>query len=210
MWRSGSRSGRPRAGSSSPGSSRWVAARSSGKGGRPSSSEETAALIRWAVADAEESVALRLAIGPSPRRIELPEGAPTVGRGSVVREGSDAVLLSYGPVMLHEALLAAEGLAERGHPSLRVVAMPWLNRFDGDWLADEVGSFEHVFVLEDHAPVGGLGDRLRAVLPGRAVTVFGVEGWPACGTPTEALRHHALDGASLAERIAAHVGVPAR
>ena len=34
-------------------------------------------------------------------------------------------------------------------------------------------------------------------------TVFGVEGWPACGTPTEALRHHGLDGASLAERIAA-------
>jgi hypothetical protein len=42
------------------------------------------------------------------------------------------------------------------------------------------------------------------------VTVFGVEGWPACGTPDEALRFHALDGASLAARIAAHVGVPAR
>jgi transketolase len=38
------------------------------------------------------------------------------------------------------------------------------------------------------------------------VTVFGVEGWPACGTPAEALRFHALDGASLAERMAAHVG----
>ncbi len=35
------------------------------------------------------------------------------------------------------------------------------------------------------------------------VTVFGVEGWPACGTPHEALRHHGLDGASLADRIAA-------
>lgn len=177
---------------------------------QPSSSEETAAVVRWAVEDAEEPVALRLAIGPSPRRIELPEGTPTVGRGSVLREGSDAVLLSYGPVMLHEALLASEHLAERAEMSVRVVAMPWLNRFDRDWLADEVGSFEHVFVLEDHAPVGGLGDRLRDALPGRTVTVFGVEGWPACGTPAEALRYHALDGASLAERIAAHVGVPAR
>ena len=37
--------------------------------------------------------------------------------------------------------------------------------------------------------------------PGREVVVFGVEGWPACGTPTEALRAHRLDGASLAERI---------
>ena len=49
---------------------------------------------------------------------------------------------------------------------------------------------------------------LRRALPGHAVTSFGVEGWPACGTPAEALRHHALDGASLATRIAARVGAP--
>ncbi len=124
----------------------------------------------------------------------------------MLRDGTDAVLLSYGPVMLHEALLASERLADSGELSLRVVAMPWLNRFDADWLAAEVAPFEHVFVLEDHAPVGGLGDGLRAALPGRAVTVFGVEGWPACGTPEEALGFHALDGASLAARIAASVG----
>ena len=41
------------------------------------------------------------------------------------------------------------------------------------------------------------------------VTVFGVEGWPACGTPAEALRFHGLDGASLADRIAARLGVRA-
>jgi transketolase len=108
--------------------------------------------------------------------------------------------------MLHEALVAAEGLAERGELSLRVVAMPWLNRCDADWLAAEIGPFEQLFVLEDHAPVGGLGDGLRAALPGRVVTVFGVEGWPACGSPDEALRHHGLDGASLAVRIAAGTG----
>jgi hypothetical protein len=39
------------------------------------------------------------------------------------------------------------------------------------------------------------------VLEGRVVTVFGVEGWPACGAPLEALRYHGLDGASLADRI---------
>jgi transketolase len=124
----------------------------------------------------------------------------------VLLDGSDAVLLGYGPVMLHEALLAAESLAESGQLSVRVIAMPWLNRFDGEWLDAEVASFEHIFVLEDHAVVGGLGDRVRAALPGRPVIVFGVEGWPACGTPAEALAFHALDGASLAARIAAHVG----
>jgi transketolase len=176
---------------------------------QPGSPEETRTLVRWAAMDAAETVAVRLAIGPSPRRIDLP-GVAAVGRGTVLREGGDAVLVSYGPVMLHEALVAAERLGESGELSVRVVALPWLNRFDAEWLAAEVGSFEHVFVLDDHAPVGGLGDGLRAALPGQVVTVFGVEGWPACGTPAEALRFHGLDGRSLATRIASHVGVPAR
>ncbi len=176
---------------------------------QPGSREEARGLLRWAVAAAGESVALRLAIGPSPRRIELP-AQPAEGRGSVLRDGGDAVLLSYGPVMLHEALLAAERLAESGQLSVRVVAMPWLNRFDADWLAAEVARFDHVFVLEDHAPVGGLGDRLRAALPGKVVTIFGVEGWPACGTPDEALAYHGLDGASLVGRMAERVAVAAR
>jgi hypothetical protein len=73
--------------------------------------------------------------------------------------------------------------------------------FDAEWL-EELGEEEDVFVLEDHAPVGGLADGLRRALDGRArVTAFGVEGWPACGTPPEALRAHELDGLSLAARI---------
>jgi transketolase len=173
---------------------------------QPASSEETRGLVRWAVEEANESVALRLVIGPSPRRIDLPADGLAIGCGRVVHDGGDSVLIAYGPVMLHEALLAAEDLAARGELSLRVIAMPWLNRVDADWLAADVAPFEHVFVLEDHAPVGGLGDGLRAALAGRAVTVFGVEGWPACGTPDEALRFHGLDGASLAARIGALAG----
>jgi transketolase len=83
--------------------------------------------------------------------------------------------------------------------------MPWLNRFDLDWLVASVSRYDHVFVLEDHAPVGGLGDAIRRELAGRSVAVFGVEGWPACGTPAEALRAHGLDGESLTARIIRHV-----
>jgi transketolase len=106
--------------------------------------------------------------------------------------------------MLHEALTAGEILRARG-VSLAVVDMPWLNRFDGTWLEETVTPFEHLFVVEDHAPVGALGDALRRELQ-RPVTVYGVEGWPACGTPVEALRFHGLDGASLADRISAALG----
>ena len=163
---------------------------------QPGNADETRALVRWAVDDAAGNVAIRLAIGPSPRRLELPEAA--VGRGAVIHDGTDALLLAYGPVMLHEALTAAELLDGR----LQVVNMPWLNRVDVEWVSELAEPFGDVFVLEDHAPVGALGDSVRRALDGRAVTVFGVEGWPACGTPGEALRFHGLDGASLADRIA--------
>jgi hypothetical protein len=68
-------------------------------------------------------------------------------------------------------------------------------------LADLVQPFEEIFVVEDHAPVGALGDSLRRNLDDRSLTVFGVEGWPAFGAPLEALRFHGLDGSSLADRI---------
>jgi transketolase len=168
---------------------------------QPANAEQTKALVRWAVEEADGNVAIRLAIGPSPRRIELPAGGiAQVGRGSLLRPGDDALLLAYGPVMLHEALSAADQLA--GQLEVAVANMPWLNRFDDNWL-EEVAGYENVFVLEDHAPVGGLADGVRRALDDRRVVAFGVEGWPACGTPVEALRFHRLDARSLAERIAA-------
>jgi transketolase len=169
---------------------------------QPGNAEETRQALRWAVEQADESVAIRLAIGPSPRRIEL-AGEVQVGRGRVVRAGSDGALLAYGPVLLHEALLASELLAAQG-VSLATIDMPWLNRFDPDWLQELLG-YEHVLVVEDHAPLGGLGDALRRELQ-RELSVFGVEGWPACGTPAEALRAHGLDAASLARRIESVLG----
>jgi transketolase len=168
---------------------------------QPANSAETKALLRWAVEDADGNVGLRLAIGPSPRHIDLTDAEVTPGRGQVLREGSDALLFAYGPVMLHEALSAAEALEQRG-TDVEVVNMPWLNRVDPAWARELAGPFEDVFVVEDHAPAGALADALRRALDGRALTVFGVEGWPACGTPREALRFHGLDGSSLADRIA--------
>jgi transketolase len=180
----------------------------------PANAAETRAVLRWAVEEAEESVAMRLAIGPSPRKIALPDGyrlAP--GRGALLTTGGDALLFAYGPVLLHEALLASEALRARGI-RLGVCALPWLTRVDEIWLAETVAGLSDLFVVEDHAPVGALGDTLRRTLAAaglrdHAITVFGVEGWPVCGTPPEALRAHGLDGASLAQRIAAALGVPA-
>jgi transketolase len=169
---------------------------------QPANGEETKALVAWAVEGAEGNVAIRLAIGPSPRHIALPDDyALAPGRGTMLREGGDVLVFAYGPVMLHEVLSAAELLSEHG-VDVAVVGMPWLNRFDREWLGELTAAERPIVVVEDHAPVGALGDALRRELPGRTLSVCGVEGWPAFGTPPEALRHHRLDSASLAGRIA--------
>ena len=152
---------------------------------------------------------LRLVIGPSPRIIALPPSYRlTYGRGVALSEGSDAALFAYGPVMLHESLLAAEMLGAK-NLGLKVINMPWLNRFDRAWLKEVLGSYRRIFVVEDHSPVGGLGDAMlnelvaSGLLSTKRFAKFAVEGYPACGTPQEALQFHALDGASLAQRITA-------
>lgn len=174
---------------------------------QPCNPAETRLLVDYALDEARENCMIRLIIGPSPRRIELPAGYRLeLGKGPALHEGPDAVLFAYGPVMLNEALTAAEVLRQKSF-GLTVVNMPWLNRIDGEWLARTVTPFKRLYVLEDHAPVGGLADRLRdalhagGLLTGRTMSVLAVEGYPACGTPAEALRYHRLDGHSIAERL---------
>lgn len=174
---------------------------------QPCNAAEAEAATAWAVKEAAGPVMLRLVIGPSPEVLPLPENYKfEVGKGAVLHEGDDAVIFGYGPVMLHEAMSAARQLKDRGF-GLRVVNMPWLNKIDSGWLREVVTPYEQVYVIEDHAPVCGLADRLLTAMheqnltDGRRVQRFGVEGLPACGTPVQAMTFHGLDGTSLADRI---------
>jgi transketolase len=178
---------------------------------QPANSEETRQAVDYAIDAAQGNVVLRLAIGPSPRTIACPSGYRLAkGRGWTVRAGDAAVLFAYGPVMLHEALLAADHLQQRG-VSAAVINQPWLNVVDEGWLAEAVRGDAPIFVVEDHGSTGGLGDCLlrslvaQGLLGDRPFAVFGVDGLPACGTPAEALAAHGLDGESIARRVSACV-----
>lgn len=179
---------------------------------QPCNAEETRMVLDYCVNQTEENSAIRLIIGPSPRRIQLPADYQlTYGQGVALNEGKDALIFAYGPVMLHEALLAGEILAERGF-GLKVVNLPWLNRVDPQWLSTVIKPYANLFVLEDHHPAGGLMDHLLAVcgdkhfLDGKQIVRFAVEGYPACGTPQQALSYHQLDGLSLSKRIMQYCG----
>jgi transketolase len=174
---------------------------------QPCNAAETRMALEYLVERNAGVGVLRLAIGPSPRMIALPPGyALAPGRGVSLTQGGDTVVLAYGPVLLHETLGAAELMTARG-AGLTVVNHPWLNRVDAEWLARLVAPYRRVCVVDDHAPVGGLADRVartladHGLLEGREFLALGVDGYPACGAPGEVLRHHGLDATSLAERF---------
>lgn len=146
-------------------------------------------------------------ISPSPRVISLPESyILTKGQGLKLRDGRNALIFAYGPVMLNEALLASEILSESGY-GLEVINMPWLNTVDIKWLEKVTMCHDQIFVIEDHSRYGGLGEFLMFkltdanLLEHNNFTVFAIDGFPACGSPAEALNFHGLDGQSLAKRI---------
>ncbi|GMQ88776.1 MAG: transketolase [Gammaproteobacteria bacterium] len=173
----------------------------------PGNALETRRALEWCVNEAQQSCMMRLVIGPSPRVISFEDDYRfSFGRGNVLHEGTDTVLFSYGPVMLNEALIAAECLSKQGL-SLKVINMPWLNQVDVAWLEATIGACDTVFTLDDHAPYGGLGDSLlnafmsSDTLRGRRLVKFAVEGHAACGTPSEVLYYHGLSGDKLVARI---------
>ncbi len=174
----------------------------------PCNGIETGQALQWCVDQAEHNCMLRLVISPSPRAIVLPDDyCFTFGRGTVVNAGRDAILFSYGPVMMNEALTAAELLKEKG-VSLKVVNLPWLNEVDLSWLEETSADCGYIFTLDNHSGYGGLGDLLlnalmaSSELRARRLIKFAIDEYPACGTPQETLAYHKLDGRSLAERIA--------
>jgi transketolase len=150
---------------------------------------------------------MRLAISPSPRTIPLPDDYQFIpGKGTVVMDGQDAILFAYGPVMLNEAMVAAETLQQQNF-SLKVINFPWLNRIDEDWFKENVSDYETVFVLDNHSQFGGLGDQVLNTAQkadgtrAKRYIKFAINEFPACGTPPEVLAYHKLDGKSLAAAI---------
>jgi transketolase len=155
------------------------------------------ACVAWAVHEATGPVYIRVVSVPWELGFAPPAAGELVpGRGTVVRPGTRAWLVCTGPVLLSQAVAAADRLGDVG-----VIALPWLRDVDGAWLAEVTGGAPLV-VLDNHVARGGQGDAVRAALDGRPVAVWAVDGVPASGTNDEVLRAHGFDADSLAARLA--------
>jgi transketolase len=175
---------------------------------QPCNENEVGMAVDYCLNQTGNSTYLRLVSIPCQVPFSLPAGYQLEeGKGAVVREGENAVIFAYGPVMLGEAYKAAELLQEQSGFSLKVVNLPWLNRLDSEWLATALAGVKNVYTLDDHYLVGGQGDMLLSKMTetglakDRQCRKFGVADIPLCGLADEVLRAHGLDAASLAKVI---------
>jgi transketolase len=173
----------------------------------PCDGNQTTALVR-AMADVDGISYLRTTRGDTPVVYDADEAFP-VGGSKTLREGDDVALVAAG-ITVHEALAAAEALAEDGI-SARVVDCYSVKPIDAATLAS---LSMPIVTVEDHWAEGGLGEAVLSALAGGGsdarVEVLAVRELPHSGKPAELLAAAGIDADHIAEAARSLVRETAR
>ncbi len=132
----------------------------------PADNREAARLVRLC-AEHDGPVYMRVSRAAVPD-IFPPDFEPEIGKGVVVRPGSDATLVGTGS-MVARCLLAADELARQGI-SARVISLTTLKPIDEEILLQAAEETRAIVTAEDHSIIGGLGSAVAAVLCERRPT----------------------------------------
>ena len=126
-----------------------------------------------------------------------------VGKGALLREGSDVTIVATG-ILVNEALHAADILADKGI-SAEVINISTIKPFDDDIVAKSAKKTGKVFTVEEHSVIGGLGsvvtESLSDSFPTK-VTRIGVQDvFGMSGNANALLDHYGLTAPHIAETI---------
>jgi transketolase len=164
----------------------------------PSDGNSTAKLVA-AMAERDGIVFLRTTRGATPVLYEADEEFP-IGGSKVVRDGDDVTLVGAG-ITLHEALKAADTLAEEG-VSARVIDLYSVKPIDADTLRAAAESTGGIVTAEDHWPEGGIGEAVLAVFAEDeerpCVVRLAVSDMPGSGKPDELIAAAGIDSEHIA------------
>ncbi len=92
-----------------------------------------------------------------------------MGKGNIVREGSDVLIVAAGQ-LVSDALDAAEALADKGI-SAEVIDMFCVKPLDEELLVAEAAGKKGVVTFENHSIIGGLGEACASCLMEAGVAV---------------------------------------
>ncbi len=173
----------------------------------PCDGNQTAALVR-AMADIEGISYIRTTRGDTPVVYGGDEAFP-VGGSKTLREGEDVAIVAAG-ITLHEALSAAEALAEEGIAA-RVIDCYSVKPIDSSTLS---GLRMPIVTVEDHWAEGGLGEAVLSALAESGadtrVTKLAVRELAHSGKPAELLAAAGIDAEHIAAAARAAVRESAR
>lgn len=131
----------------------------------------------------------------------LPEESFQIGKGKVLCEGDEVLIVSTGSITF-QVKLAIEQLHDI---SVTHIHMPSIKPFDRALLIHYAEHCHHVITVEEHYIRGGLGSIVAEILSEefpKRVTRIGVEdAFSGCGTDAELLEAHGLSANRIAETI---------
>jgi 1-deoxy-D-xylulose-5-phosphate synthase len=135
------------------------------------------------------------------------------GRGRLLEDGKDVVLIAIG-TMVGQALQASRILRERGVEAT-VVDARFIRPLDAALIGKATAGSAPVFVIEENAVVGGLGDAVSRSLSetvGAPPTArMGIEdAFVPHGTRSELLDEQGLSAERIADRIMASIAGKSR
>ena len=160
-----------------------------------------------AAAKIEGPVFIRTARLPSPVYDPHPF---EMGKGVVLKEGRDGVLFTCG-IMKEHAIEAVDLLAGEGI-DLSLVTFHTIKPFDESLAREFAANNKHVFTLEEHSIIGGLGDTVASAVIGHGVETFHKIGindvFGQSGKPADLLKEYGLTGPQIAENIKSHLKRP--
>src|SRR5258706_3647454 len=126
----------------------------------PCDPAEAKAATQWCVGQEEGPVYMRL--GKAGEPVISANAAPfEFGKLRMLREGRDACVIGYGPI-LKLGIDAAERLSAHGL-SVGVASLHTLKPLDREGIAALLQKYRRVVVLEEMVPRGGLGDAVQAL-----------------------------------------------
>lgn len=169
----------------------------------PSDATSTAALVA-AMADTAGISYMRTTRGAYPVLYDAEETFPVGGSKTLRSSDNDAVTLIGAGVTLHEALTAADRLAQDGIAA-RVIDCYSIKPIDDAAIAEAATATNgRIVVVEDHHPEGGLGAAViaslsRSGLSAASVKDLAVQGMPGSGTGPELLAWAGIDASSIAD-----------
>jgi transketolase len=177
----------------------------------PCDANQTAALVA-AMAESTGIRYMRTSRGATPI-IYGPDEKFAIGGSKVLRRSDDdQVTLIGAGVTLHEALEAADTLAEEGIAA-RVIDLYSVKPVDAETLREAAADTGRFVTVEDHWPEGGIGDAVLETFTtsGHAlprVTRLAVRTMPGSATPAEELRAAGIDAKAIAQAARTLVNDP--